>query len=254
MNRERLQIIGIIPARYRSTRFEGKSLAMICGVSMIQRVYKQAEKSKALSRLIVATDDMRIFRDVEAFGGEAMLTLKGHKSGTDRVAEAASRLRIPSSGIIVNIQGDEPLLRAEIIDKMLSPLLTDKAIVMSTLVYRIRFKKEIDDADIVKTTFDKEGFALYFSRAAIPHNSSSGKVNYYKHLGLYAYRKNFLLKFARMPRTPLEKIERLEQLRVLESGERIKVVETNYDPVEVDKPEDIKKVERILRNQNEFKS
>ena len=244
-----IKIIGVIPARYRSTRFEGKPLAKICGVSMIKRVYTQAKKSKTLSRLIVATDDMRIFREVESLGGEVMLTLRGHKSGTDRVAEAAGRLRIPDSSIIVNIQGDEPLLRARVVDEMLSPLLTDKGIVMSTLIYRIRSKDEINDPDIVKTTFDRKGCALYFSRAAIPHRDSSfsGKIRYYKHLGLYAYRKGFLLKFARMPQTPLEKIERLEQLRALENGWRIKVVETRYDPVEVDKPEDIKKVEGILK-------
>lgn len=255
-----LSIVGIIPARYHSTRFEGKPLANIAGKPMIEWTYYQAKKVKILERVIVATDDERIFRTVKDFGGEVRLTSGKHKSGTDRIAEVASKINLPKDGIVVNIQGDEPLIEPAMITQLVKPLLKDKELNMTTMSYRIRKKEEIDNHNIVKVVTDRKGYALYFSRSLIPYTDSwskaphlyklggkTGKSNFFKHLGLYAYRKNFLLKFTRMSPTELEKRERLEQLRVLENGYRIKVIESKSDPVEVDTPEDISKVLQELK-------
>lgn len=240
-----LKIVGIIPARYKSRRFPGKPLADIDGKPLIEWTYRQAKKAKILEKVIVATDDRRIFRTVEGFGGKACLTSAKHKSGTDRIAEVVRKLKIPQTGIVVNIQGDEPLLAPITISQLIRPLLKDKTVDMSTMSYRIRNKEEIENPNIVKVTTDKEGYALYFSRSCIPYPETRGE--FFKHLGIYAYRTKFLLKFAGLMPTELEKRERLEQLRALENGYRIKVVESQFDPVEVDTPEDIKKVLKELK-------
>ncbi len=243
-----MRIVGVIPARYASRRFPGKPLADIGGQTMIERVYRQAKKSRVLERVIVATDDERILREVRKFGGEVRVTSSRHQSGTDRVAEVASRLKLSRDGIIVNLQGDAPLLPPGMIGQLVKPLLDYPEINMTALCGRIKEARELSNPNIVKVVLDREGFALYFSRLPIPYlrdkalNSQLSTLNYYKHIGPYAYRKSFLLKLAKMAPTPLEKAEKLEQLRVLENGYRIKMVKTRYDCIEVDTPADIRKV------------
>ena len=237
-----MKAIGVIPARYGSTRFPGKPLANILGKPMIQHVWERASRAKTLEKVIIATDDERILKKAKEFGAEAVLTSLSLSSGTERVAEAAKDLEVD---IVANIQGDEPLIEPQAIDEAIKSLINNPKIPMATLAYRMIKKKEIKDPNVVKVVFDKGNLALYFSRSPIPYF----KVQSYKHLGLYVYRKNFLLKLAQMKPTPLEKIEGLEQLRVLENGYRIKVVETEYDSVGVDTPEDLEKVKAMIRGE-----
>ena len=239
--------IAIIPSRYGSSRFEGKPLALVAGKSMIQRVYEQAQKSLAVSKTIVATDDERIFNAVEAFGGHAVMTSDTCRSGTDRVAETTDILNLGPDEIIVNIQGDQPVFNPLTIDEMIAPFSDDPDLVMSTLAFKIKDKREITDPKDVKVTFDHNGFALYFSRAQIPYpRDKETKVDFYKHLGFYAYKKSFLDKLVALPTGTCEHVEKLEQLRVLEFGYQIKVVITEYDSLEIDLPEDIKRIEAKL--------
>ncbi len=234
-------ITAIIPARYDSTRFPGKPLALIAGRPMIEWTYINAKKCGLLSSVIVATDDSRIAAAVEGFGGDVCLTSGKHLSGTDRIAEAADKLELPADSIVVNIQGDEPLIKPATVRGVIEPLLEDDSLQMSTLSYRIRKDEETDNPNIVKVVTDKKGCALYFSRSLIPY--SAGKQGFfYKHIGLYGYRKSFLTRFSRLEPSPLEKREKLEQLRALENGFKIMVVESDSDPVEVDVPGDIEKV------------
>lgn len=237
------KIIGIIPARYGSTRFPGKPLAMIEDKPMIQRVYEQAKKSKLLTRVIVATDDRRIYWRVKDFGGEVYITSKKHKSGTDRIGEIVKKRKsdFVDCELIVNIQGDEPFIDPKNIDKAIKPLLKDKTINVSTLCTEIKNQNHIKCPNTVKVVFDKDNFTLYFSRSPIPYNMKGGnEINYYKHIGLYVYRKDFLLKFISMKPSKLEKAENLEQLRILEKGERIKIVMTKNNSRAIDTPEDLK--------------
>ena len=237
----------VIPSRYGSSRFEGKPLALIGGKSMIQRVYEQAQKSKAVSKTIVATDDKRIFDAVRAFGGEAVMTSDKCRSGTDRVAQAADILDLDPDDIIINIQGDQPIFNPEILEEMIVPFENDPDLVMSTLAFKIQDKREITDPKDVKVTFDNNKFAMYFSRAQIPFpRDKDTNAEFYKHLGFYAYKKNFLDKLVNLPTGTCEHIEKLEQLRVLEYGFKIKVVITQYDSPEIDLPEDIKRIEAKL--------
>ena len=236
MKKERSHVIIVIPARYGSTRFEGKPLAEINGKPMIYHVYQRAKKVKCVDDVIVATDDERIKKAVEAFNGKAVMTSKEHKSGTDRVAEVAERI---DADIIVNVQGDEPLISPEAIEQAVMPLVENKKIRMSTLMTKITKEAEYNDHNIVKVVTDKEGFALYFSRSLIPYPRGKQRLNAYKHIGIYVYRKDFLIRFAAMSQTPLEQTESLEQLRVLENGFKIKVVETDYDSISVDTPRDL---------------
>ncbi len=239
--------IAIIPSRYGSSRFEGKPLALVAGKTMIQRVYEQAQKSKAVSKTVVATDDDRILSAVESFGGQAVMTSDTCRSGTDRVAETTGILNIEPDEIIINIQGDQPVFNPLTIDEMISPFANDPELVMSTLAFKIKDKREITDPKDVKVTFDQNGFALYFSRAQIPYpRDKKTKVDFYKHLGFYAYKKRFLDKLVALPTGTCENIEKLEQLRVLEFGYRIKVVITKYDSLEIDLPCDIKRIEAKL--------
>ena len=239
--------IAVIPSRYGSSRFEGKPLALIAGKPMIQRVYEQAQKSQAVTKTIVATDDKRIFNAVEAFGGKAVMTSNDCRSGTDRVAQTADMLNLGPDDIIVNIQGDQPVFNPLTIDEMMSPFAHDPDLVMSTLAFKIKDKREITDPKDVKVTLDNNGFALYFSRAQIPYpRDRETKADFYKHLGFYAYKKSFLDKLVTLPTGTCEHIEKLEQLRVLEFGYRIKVVITPYDSPEIDLPEDIKRIEATL--------
>lgn len=237
-----MKILGVIPARYGSTRLPAKPLADINGKPMVQHVFENASRSKLLSMVIVATDDKRIFETVMDFGGNAVMTSKSHKSGTDRVGEAARKMKCD---IAVNIQGDEPYVNPKNIDKAIEPLLKDKSINVSTLCYRIRDKKDIPNPNIVKVVLDNDNFALYFSRSVIPHNRDNDKVIYYKHLGLYVYRNSYLQKLVKLKPVKIELAEKLEQLRVLANGERIKVVETKIGSHSVDTKEDLKKIIKL---------
>jgi 3-deoxy-manno-octulosonate cytidylyltransferase (CMP-KDO synthetase) len=249
MKNKDLQVIAIIPARYKSNRFPGKPLALIDGRPMIQHVVERAENVELLSRVVVATDDERIARCVAAFGGEYVMTRDDHVSGTDRLAEAAESLGVSEHDIVVNIQGDQPIFPEEIIEQVTRPLLDDPALPRSTLIYKIVRKEEINDPNHVKTVFDRDHYALYFSRSAVPfqRNPEGDRPTYYKHLGVYAYRKGFLLSFVALPEGEWERFEKLEQLRALEYGYRIKVVLTAHDSVEVDTKEELVRVEKLLK-------
>ena len=241
-----MQAIGVIPARWASTRFEGKVLAKINGRPMIEHVWQRSRQSRLLKEVIIACDDERIAKAARAFGAKAVLTSRDHASGTDRVAEAAANV---TAEIIVNIQGDEPLIRPGIIDDLVTALTTDPACVVATVIKTIRGEDEAGNPNVVKVVVDAQGNALYFSRSAIPYDrdkAGTDKVWYYKHLGIYAYRKDFLLKFRNMPRSPLEQAEQLEQLRALEAGVKIKTVLTDIETIGVDTPEDLARVEKIL--------
>ncbi|MBN2206223.1 MAG: 3-deoxy-manno-octulosonate cytidylyltransferase [Candidatus Aminicenantes bacterium] len=231
---------GIIPARFESTRFPGKPLHPILGKPMIQRVYEGARTARLLSRVIVATDDARIFAAVESFGGEAVMTSSHHPSGTERVAEAALGVEEP---IVVNIQGDEPLIEGGLIDGLVEAL-QDESVPMASVMVRTSELNLIHDRNVVKVVVDKNGFALYFSRAPIPYDPAA---HFLRHIGIYGYQKSFLNGFASLGPTRLEQDEKLEQLRVLENGYRIKMVETAYATLSVDVPGDIIKVEAALR-------
>ena len=240
-----MKVLGVIPARYASTRFQGKALADLLGKPMVQHVYERASKCETLDGLIVATDDQRIFDAVKGFGGEAALTGE-HPSGTDRIAEVAGRV---DAEILVDVQGDEPLIEPAMIDEAVEPLLRDDGIDLGTLAYRIRSKEEYLNPNVVKVVMDKAWFAMYFSRSPIPCVKLGGwseDVPAYRHVGLYVYRRHALLDFAQMPPSQLEMLEGLEQLRFLENGYRMKIVETCYKPVGVDTPEDLETVKRIM--------
>ena len=240
-----MKVLGVIPARYASSRFEGKALADLLGKPMIQHVYQRASKAKTLDRLIVATDDRRIFGAVERFGGEVVMTAE-HPTGTDRIAEIA---RGTDAEILVNVQGDEPLIEPAMIDEAVEPVLKDSSIDLGTLAHRIHSEAEYLNPNVVKVVMDRSGFAMYFSRSPVPHIKSGGwseDVPIYRHVGLYVYRRHALLDFAQAPPSPFEMLEGLEQLRFLENGHRMKVVETCYKSVGVDTPEDLETVKRVM--------
>ena len=238
--KSKMKIIGVIPARYDSTRFPGKPLVNINGKPMIQHVWESTKKSKLINELYVATDDKRIFDAVTGFGGNAVMTSKKHKSGSDRIGEVLKNIEC---GIVVNIQGDEPFINPLNIDKSIKPLLQNKSIQVSTLCTPIKQEEDIYNPNVVKAVTDKNGFALYFSRFGIPFNRDmANNIIYYKHIGLYVYRKKYLLEFIKLKPSKLEKAEKLEQLRILESGTKIKVVITNVDSVTIDTKEDLKKI------------
>ncbi len=242
-----MTVAAIIPCRWGSTRFAGKPLALICGKPMIQHVVEQVSLSTAVDVLVVATDDRRIAECVTAFGARAILTRSENRSGSDRVAEAADSLGLSPSDIVVNIQGDQPLVHPESIDQVIAPLVADETLPMSTLSFRIVRAEEITNPKDVKVVCDRNGFALYFSRSPIPFGRDPGTVfDTWKHLGVYAYRKRFLDVFCTLETGLLERIEQLEQLRALENGYPIRVVQTEYDSPEVDLPSDIERIEAVL--------
>lgn len=242
-----MNVIGVIPARYQSTRFEGKVLADILGKPMIQHVWEKACQALLLDDLIIACDDERVADVAKEFGAKVVLTSKGHASGTDRIIEVINPIDVK---IVINIQGDEPLIHPTMIDTVASGLLDDNTVSMATLMKKIEDPRDINDPNVVKVVVDKNNFALYFSRAAIPYYSANSEVRsvvYYKHIGLYGYTKDFLFIYKNLPESDLEKTERLEQLRVLQEGFRIKVIETKYDTIGVDTPEDLEKVKKYLK-------
>ena len=231
---------GIIPARFQSSRFPGKPLALIQGKPMIQWVYESVKKSALLSRFIIATDDKRIQEAAAGFGAEVFMTSAGHPSGTDRVAEVAGQLDTP---IVINIQGDEPLVQGKMIDALVE-VLQDDSIPIASLMTRRTDLGGMQDPNRVKVVVDERGYALYFSRSAVPYGA---KDFYFLHLGIYGYQKDFLRELVRMRASRLETAERLEQLRILEAGFKIKMVEVPYSVLSVDTPEDIIKVEEFLK-------
>jgi 3-deoxy-manno-octulosonate cytidylyltransferase (CMP-KDO synthetase) len=244
-----VKVVGIIPARYASTRFPGKPLALIAGKPLIQRVVEQCKKAKSLSEVIIATDDERIFNAAKKFCHVEM-TASNHPSGSDRIAEVASKI---SCDAVVNIQGDEPMIEPEVIDAVAGAL---KDCEMSTAATRITKPDELDNPNAVKVVVNAAGHALYFSRRTIPYlreaasSSTSEQLAafaFLKHLGIYGYRRETLLRLVKFPVSPLENAEKLEQLRALENGIAIAVVKVDYDSVGVDAPEDVKKVENLLK-------
>lgn len=241
------QIVGIIPARYASKRLPGKPLALIQGKPMIQHVYERAGKAATLKRLLVATDDSRIREAALRFGAEVLMTSPDHGSGTDRVAEAARQLSLPPEAVVVNIQGDEPLLQPEVIDQLVQALAAAPETPMATLAHQGLGRTDLHDPGVVKVVFDTGKQAIYFSRAPIPHARGATEApTYYKHVGLYAFRNAFLQQFTTLPPGVLEQVEKLEQLRALEHGFPILVVITPYDSISVDTAQDVAKVEEIM--------
>lgn len=237
----------MIPSRYGSTRFEGKPLALISGKPMIQCVYERAVTAEMVDNVVVATDDRRIYRAVTSFGGKAIMTAAENRSGTDRVAEAAELLNLSANDIVVNIQGDQPRIHPSCIQEVAAPLIENPDIQMSTLAFKIINPEEITNPKDVKVTFDTRGDALYFSRSPIPFGRDPLCVfNTYKHLGVYAYTRRFLDVYRSLPDGRLENIEKLEQLRAMEYGYRIRVVVTEHDSPEVDVPEDINRIQNLL--------
>ncbi|HON58246.1 MAG TPA: 3-deoxy-manno-octulosonate cytidylyltransferase [Smithella sp.] len=241
------EIVCIIPSRYESSRFPGKPLADLCGKPMIQHVYERVARAGAVPCVAVATDDQRIFDAVKRFGGNAIMTSAAHRSGTDRIAEAVKSLHLSPDAIVVNIQGDQPIFEPAQVDEVIQPLLEDASVNMSTLIYKIVRDEEITHPHAVKVVLDHQNFALYFSRATIPYvRDKRLKADYYKHHGIYAYRRDFLDVFTHLPEGKLEKLEALEQLRALEFGYKIKVVISRYDSVEVDNQQELERVRQIL--------
>lgn len=235
-----METVIIIPARYESSRFPGKPLALIQGLPMIGQVILRARKIPGISRVAVATDDLRIAESAIAFKAEIVMTRQDHRSGTDRVAEAAGQMHLSAETLIVNIQGDQPLFPVESVSDLIARHQTHPEWLMSTLIYRITNPAEIPDPKHVKTVFDHSGKALYFSRSPIPcYRDGDENQSYYKHLGIYAYTMTFLQTFARLPSGLLESAEKLEQLRALESGYPIQVIESPQDSFEVDTPVDL---------------
>ncbi len=240
-----MNVIGVIPARYSSTRLEGKPLKDICGKPMVQYVYEAALQARLLNQVYVATEDVRIVEAVERFGGKARLTSPSHQTGTDRVAEVAAAIE---ADIVVNIQGDEPLLNPAMVDEVIEPFLSEPDLPMSTLCVEILEEEKLASPHVVKVVFDRSQYALYFSRSLIPYPRKKDPFHAYEHLGIYAYRKDFLMAYVKIPQTLLELTESLEQLRALESGYRIKVPVTRhaYDGLSVDTQEDLERVRQII--------
>jgi len=231
--------IAIIPARYQSTRLPGKPVIEIQGKTLIEHVYRRVQKAEFVERILVATDDERIARAVRGFGGEVIMTRTDHQSGTDRLAEAAQGL--PSDALIVNVQGDEPLIEPDVIDRAVAAARTGDSEIV-TLRTPLVGRSAIEDPNRVKVVVDRDGFALYFSRSPIPHSGTT-----FLHVGLYVYRVGFLKRFTQMERTPLEIAERLEQLRALEHGFRIRVVEVQSESWGIDTPADLEKFKSVLK-------
>ncbi|MCB1112091.1 MAG: 3-deoxy-manno-octulosonate cytidylyltransferase [Chlamydiales bacterium] len=239
------RIVAIIPARYDSARFPGKLLADMMGKTVLQRTYENALQCPLLDHVIVATDSEKIALHVREFGGEVIMTSADCPSGSDRIAEAVKNSpELTECEIIINIQGDEPDLHPSTVEKVIQLLLDDPDANMSTAIIRLNNDEEAQDPSVVKCVVDEEGYALYFSRALIPHGKTgafNSETVYYKHIGIYGYRREFLLRFAQLPQSPLQKAEDLEQLKAMEHGYRIKTVEVEHDVIGINTVEDLKK-------------
>jgi 3-deoxy-manno-octulosonate cytidylyltransferase (CMP-KDO synthetase) len=242
--------IAVIPARYAATRLPGKPLVALAGKPMIQRVWERVQQAKKISRIIIATDDERIRQAAAEFGGEAAMTRAEHRSGTERVAEVAATIGGGEDQIFLNVQGDEPLVEPGAIDALVEAIESDPDVAVASLMVAIAKPADIMDPNIVKVVLDFDSNALYFSRAPIPwvrDRNAPVHVQHMKHLGLYGFRRAALLDFPTLPVGDLERIEQLEQLRWMENGYKIRVAETEHDSVSVDVPEDVARVEQLLR-------
>lgn len=240
--------LGVIPARLASTRLEGKVLRLLGSKPMIQHVWEAAKKAKMLDEVIIACDDEKVKRVCVEFGAKVQLTAKEHASGTDRLTEVVNPLDIK---IVVNIQADEPLVKPQMIDSLVNALVHDKDIYMATLAKRITKKEDLNNPNVVKVVKDKSDWALYFSRSPIPYVRNQDTENpplIFKHIGLYAYTKDFLFRIRNLAKSSLEVTEQLEQLRVLENGYKIKIIETDIETIGVDTPEDLAKAQELLLN------
>jgi 3-deoxy-manno-octulosonate cytidylyltransferase (CMP-KDO synthetase) len=246
-----MQIIALIPARYGSSRFPGKPLAPVLGKPLIQRVYEQARQVKELDGLYVATDDARIRDCVLGFGGQAVMTRDDHPSGSDRLAEAAGLLGLAPEDLVINIQGDQPVFPPELIQQLAAALGQDPLGAMATPARRVDDLEQALSPNVVKVVFDQHHRALYFSRSPLPYWRDGQAPYFYKHIGIYAYRAGFLQRFVNLPPGRWEDAEKLEQLRALEHGFPIRIVETRGDTLEVDTPEDLRKVEIYLNKAKE---
>lgn len=243
-----MEVVGIIPARLSSQRLPRKLLRRVLGKTILEWTWSQAKKAKNLEDLIIAVDCEELKKEADSFGAKAVLTSIEHSSGTDRICEAVSSLE---TRIVVNIQADEPLIHPLLIDSLVEVMLKDSSLQMATAIKEIEDEEELNNPNIVKVVKDKDNFALYFSRAALPYlRDKDFKPAYFKHIGLYAYTKDFLYVFKNLPVSSLEKAEKLEQLRVLEAGFRIKTVISPFDSYGVDTEEDLSKVEKILREKS----
>ncbi len=247
-----MKIAAVIPARYNSVRFPGKPLAKLAGKPVIQHVYERASQVALFDQVIVATDDVRIEQAVQVFGGQVRMTSPGHKTGADRLAEVAKTL---DADILVNVQGDEPQIRPEMIEQVITPLLEAPEVSIGTLKHTIAHPNELFNPNVVKVVTDPKDRAIYFSRSPIPcikgkdmWNEGFHDYTFYRHIGLYSYRRDFLLTFTTLPHTPLEIVEGLEQLRALEHGYSIQVVETEFESIGVDTPEDLEYIKHVMRD------
>lgn len=242
-----MKAICVIPARYSSTRLPGKPLKDICGKPMICRVFERASRAQSVAEVIVATDDERIFQAVEKNFGRAMMTRADHKTGTDRLAEVAAKF--PDADVVVNVQGDEPLIEPALIDELVAEFARDNELQMATVATELTAADEMQNPNNVKVVVDLKGNALYFSRSLIPFPRNAGKSPVYKHIGIYAYRRQFLIDYAAMEPTPLELTESLEQLRALENGFKIRVIKSSCRFIGVDTAEDLQLVNEIYRRE-----
>ncbi len=243
-----IKVLTVVPARYASTRFPGKIIEPLAGKPLVLHAYERAKTAALVSDVVIAADDGRIVEALAPFGARVVMTRADHACGTDRIAEVAEK---EDAELIVNVQGDEPLIHGETIDAAIRPFLSDPELCMSTARVRLSDPADITNPNVVKCITDVNGYALYFSREPIPHvrdeaDRQAGPRCHWKHLGLYVYRRDFLLRFAKMPQTPLEKLEKLEQLRALENGYKIAVVDTEYEGIGVDTPEDLEQVKAML--------
>lgn len=239
-----MNAIGVIPARWASTRFEGKVLAELNGKPVIQHVWEKASQSANLDEIIIATDDERIQSKAESFGAKTAMTSAEHATGTDRIIEVVEPL---DCKIVINIQGDEPMIDPSIIDGLVDALKTEPKCALATVIKVIEHPDDLNNPNVVKVVVDGEMNALYFSRSAIPYDRSQREETiFYKHLGIYGYRKDFLAAFKNLPKSNLEQAEQLEQLRALEYGYKIKTVLTDIETVGVDTPEDLKRAKAMM--------
>lgn len=242
-----MKAIGVIPARFKSTRFPGKVLALIKGKPMIEHVWRQASGCRQLDGLLIACDHEDVLKAARGFGAQAVMTSPDHPSGSDRIAEAVGSLGYE---IIVNIQGDEPFIQPYVIDGLVLALKNDENASVATVIKEIKADSEITNPNVVKVVIDNNQYALYFSRSVIPYNRNAERpsdLRYFKHLGLYAYRKSFLMAYKDWPKSMLESTEQLEQLRILEAGHKIKTIETDSESLAVDTPEDLARILNMER-------
>ena len=242
-----MKFLGVIPARYESSRLPKKPLKDICGYPMIEWVYKRALKSN-LDKVIVATDSKEVYEAVKKFGGDVILTREDHLNGTSRIAEVCEK--ITDFDVIINIQGDEPLIEKDMINSLIDSFKVERNLKMSTLKHKLHSWEDIENPNFVKVVTDKNDYAIYFSRSVIPYPRNKNMGNYFKHVGIYGYKRDFVLDYFKMESTPLENSESLEQLRVLENGYKIKVLETNFEVIGVDTQEELEKVRLHIKNNN----